>query len=492
MPYPNEHSCRLRDPDNFQDNSLHRVSRTHDSKKYVVITGRLKGKETMTEQTYRYPKEEWTPSEAQVHCNDHDGILFEPAEEEALMKQFWNEKPSRSNRRPDRYLCSIREHKFIDEDTVEVVASTGTINRLRERVRAKAWRVDNYLNNPVVLWSHDWDLFPIAKTVSLEVKEDQMVHRMVFSPLEMGQQAKILVREGFLNAVSYGFIINAFEIKKEQGQEIREVTDAEILELSWVNVPADAGALQTRSLYMMPNLELGNGILFRGAIPYKETPKADEGEDWDAGKEVADADVDDLKVMCAWYDAEYPNIKTSYKLPHHKAADPHAVVWRAVAAAGAAIMGARGGVDIPAGDVAGVKAHLGRHYAEFDKEPPWEREASVSSWARKMERMEHLVKELKSGKKDSPVDLEMLQEIMVITLDLRANIGQEALVDVIRSLGDLLGKEDTDVGGVLDDLSARWISTKISGQLSSENLERIRSINAEQGAMRERLKRLGR
>jgi hypothetical protein len=35
-------------------------------------------------------------------------------------------------------------------------------------------------------------------------------------------------------------------------------------------------------------------------------------------------------------------------------------------------MGARGGVDIPASDMPGVKSHLGKHYAQFEKTPPWE------------------------------------------------------------------------------------------------------------------------
>jgi len=453
--------------------------------------GRLKDEETMTEQAYRYPKETWGTGEARSHCEDHDGILFEPAEGEAVMEreQFWNSKPSPPLRRPDRYLYSIQEHAFINEDEIEVIATTGLPNRLNEVLPALALKTENYLKNPVVLWAHDWNQLPIGKTTQLKPKGEKMIHRVQFSPLELGQQVKLLYKQGFLNAWSYGFVINSYEDLKKDG--IRKITDAELLELSAVNVPADAGALSSRAIYAMPNLELGNGIQFRGAIPYKETPKADEGEAWDAGKEVAAADAADLKIMCAWYDAEYPNIKASYKLPHHKASGEHAVVWRAVSAAGAALMGARGGVDIPSGDVDGVKSHLGRHYEEFDKEPPWEREGSVSSWDRHIRRMEHLTKELKTGRRDSPVDLEMLQEIMSITLDLRANIGQEELVAVMKGLGEALGKDEANVNGVLDSLSARLISTGREPQTSKALIEGIRSIYAEQSVMRKTLERLG-
>lgn len=490
MPYENEHSCRLRDPDDFQDDSFRRTTRDHDGKEYSIISGRLKGEDTMTEQAYRYPKDIWAEGEARSHCTDHDGILFEPAEE-AAKDAFWGVKTSRPHRKPDRYMCSIGEHRFVDDDTVEVIATTGTINRLRERMRARACHVENYMKNPVVLWSHDWDSLPIAKTISLKAEGDQMIHRMVFSPLEMGQQVKMLIKEGFLNAVSYGFLINAFEIKKEQGQEIREITDADILELSWCTIPADAGALSTKTFYAMPNLELGNGIRFKGAIPYMETPKADEGEAWDVSKERSEADVDALKIMCAWYDAEYPNITSSYKFSHHRAADPHALVLKGLMAVGNMIMGARGGFEIPAADLSAVKDHLEMHYHEFGKDAPWERESSVSTWPRKMERLEHLTKELRKGKKESPVDLEMLQEAMCITIDLRANLGQEGLVEVMKDLGGLLGRADADVKKVLDDLSARWVNTKTPNQLSKESLEIIRSIHADQGEMRERLDRLG-
>ena len=45
-------------------------------------------------------------------------------------------------------------------------------------------------------------------------------------------------------------------------------------------------------------------------------------------------------------------------------------VWRGVAAAMAALKGARGGVDISSADRRGVYNHLARHYREFDEEPP--------------------------------------------------------------------------------------------------------------------------
>jgi len=80
-----------------------------------------------------------------------------------------------------------------------------------------------------------------------------------------------------------------------------------------------------------------------------------------------------LMKICAWYDSENPEVKQAYKLPHHKA-DGLKCNWKGTAAAMAALLGARGGVNIPDGDKSGVHSHLSRHYKQFDKEPPELRE----------------------------------------------------------------------------------------------------------------------
>jgi len=82
-PYPNEHACRLRNPDDFEEGTFRRTTRTSDGKKYSVIMGRLEGEDTLTEQAYRYDREVWEEGEAKTHCKDHDGT-FEPAKEKTF------------------------------------------------------------------------------------------------------------------------------------------------------------------------------------------------------------------------------------------------------------------------------------------------------------------------------------------------------------------------------------------------------------------------
>lgn len=81
-PYPSEHACRLRPPEDFEKDSFARDERDHEGKPYSVIMGKLAGEDTMTEQAYRYPKDEWEADAAQAHCEAADGT-FEAASQEA-------------------------------------------------------------------------------------------------------------------------------------------------------------------------------------------------------------------------------------------------------------------------------------------------------------------------------------------------------------------------------------------------------------------------
>jgi len=82
MPYPNEHSCRIKSPSLFQDGSFRRMNKKSDGKVFTLIIGKLKGQTTTTTQALRYPKTSWTKEQAKKHCKEHGGTTFEPAKEE--------------------------------------------------------------------------------------------------------------------------------------------------------------------------------------------------------------------------------------------------------------------------------------------------------------------------------------------------------------------------------------------------------------------------
>lgn len=75
-PYPNEHACRLAEPNLFSQ--FRRGTRDHEGKKYSIIYGKKKSDGKWGEQAYRYNKETWTASTAKKHCKTHKGS-FEAA-----------------------------------------------------------------------------------------------------------------------------------------------------------------------------------------------------------------------------------------------------------------------------------------------------------------------------------------------------------------------------------------------------------------------------
>jgi hypothetical protein len=48
-------------------------------------------------------------------------------------------------------------------------------------------------------------------------------------------------------------------------------------------------------------------------------------------------------------------------------------VPRGISAAGV-MQGARGGADLPQGDIEGAKRHLARYYEKMNDTPPWEQD----------------------------------------------------------------------------------------------------------------------
>ena len=250
--------------------------------------------------------------------------------------------------------------------------STNIPDRDSDILEPSGVKLENYRNNPVVLFAHDYSSLPVGKSLWEKVYPDYIESEVEFAPTAFAQDCKKLCEGNFLNAASVGFI--GIESKPIDGSQWgKRYTSWELLEWSVVPVPSNFGSLIQNAKAKGLNLDAMekelNQLEQKSAIPYKKYPLADEGAAWDGAAEIAVATVEDLKLMCAWYDAENTDVKQSYKLPHHLQADKN-TVWRAVMAAMAALFGARGGVDIPEADRKGVYEHLAGHYADFNKTPP--------------------------------------------------------------------------------------------------------------------------
>jgi len=227
-----------------------------------------------------------------------------------------------------------------------------------------------------------------------------------------GKETWALMKDGALTEGSFGYEAVKFDY---DGEGVRNLREVKLFELS--PVPLGMNPLTelraVKALLEGQHLPLGMSLYdallghvraaTKGALPPHNTPKADEGIEWDAGavlRQVEGAAA--LRRIHAWVDEDGdPEVKSSYKLPHHTADGK--VVLRAVQAAGGALMGGRGGVNLPESDMAGVKRHLQTHYHQFDRQAPWEEEAGLEAF---LELPALIAHELKIGRVLSAANVE--------------------------------------------------------------------------------------
>jgi hypothetical protein len=80
MPYPNEHSARVKRPGDFKEDSFRRMTIAPG---VSIIIGRLKGETVATTQSYRFDNTKFTEPEAKAWLKEHDVkyLSFEAATE---------------------------------------------------------------------------------------------------------------------------------------------------------------------------------------------------------------------------------------------------------------------------------------------------------------------------------------------------------------------------------------------------------------------------
>jgi ATP-dependent protease ClpP protease subunit len=87
MPYPNEHSCRLKPP-NYKRYARKNCYQKHEGKCIDFIFG-INAPNESELQAMRYKKDIWTAEDAQKHCDSQGGSFEEAASEQALAEGRW-------------------------------------------------------------------------------------------------------------------------------------------------------------------------------------------------------------------------------------------------------------------------------------------------------------------------------------------------------------------------------------------------------------------
>lgn len=127
----------------------------------------------------------------------------------------------------------------IDSNVYEVIASTDSVDRQGDSIDQSGWQLENYMRNPVMLWAHDYSELPVAKAIEVSIASGQLRVKFVFASAEANPKAaqiQKLYEEKFLNATSVGLI--------PLTRNGNIITKAELLEISFVPVPANQDALR--------------------------------------------------------------------------------------------------------------------------------------------------------------------------------------------------------------------------------------------------------
>ena len=310
--------------------------------------------------------------------------------------------PTISYRAPD-----TKQLRAVDRDTrtIDVIASTGSIDSHGTRIDQKGWILTQFKKNPVITWAHDDRGFtasaglPIARAKNIKVKDDQLVMKIEFpeeGKSRFSDNVFELMADGFLNAVSVGFEAIESEVIEEKGNDVRIFTKSKLLEVAVVTIPSNDEALVVRAKELGQDLdEIVRRTVTLEAIIEKEksvhgddedraehgvvptnvsTSLAPEEEEWSKPTlsdftdkpfgDLTDAEKRKIAGHFAWCLTVPPNSFGECKLPHHRASDGK-VVFRGLVAATGRLNQTDVGDDLPA-----VKRHLRAHYRAFEKDIP--------------------------------------------------------------------------------------------------------------------------
>lgn len=149
------------------------------------------------------------------------------------------------------FITKTKDATVEDSGTFECIVSTADVDRQGESVVQDGWDLSLFKMNPVVLFGHDYYSLPIGICDSIEVVDGRLVAKGRFAPADanpFAQQVRKLYDLKIMRATSVGFIV-----KEAQG---REITKAELIEFSFVPVPANPHALSMRDVQSL-GIDLG-------------------------------------------------------------------------------------------------------------------------------------------------------------------------------------------------------------------------------------------
>lgn len=151
-----------------------------------------------------------------------------------------NEESSPPTRTP---ASAVTSSINAEEKTLEIVISTKKQDRQGDIVEPAGLNFTEYLKNPVVLWAHDMSQPPVGKIIGIKRDDNQVTATVKFAETEFSNEVFNLYSDGYLNAWSVGFIPKKWTRLPKKDGAGAHITEAEVVEVSAVPVPANPEAL---------------------------------------------------------------------------------------------------------------------------------------------------------------------------------------------------------------------------------------------------------
>lgn len=119
-------------------------------------------------------------------------------------------------------------------------------------------------------------------------------------------------------------------------------------------------------------------------VDFQDLPLADRDREWDGAeanrrvREWAGAEegpTDRYRKAFVWFEPDDSDKFKGYKFQIADVVDGKLkAVPRGIISAAGVMQGARGGADLPRGDIDRVKRHLARYYEKMNDTAPWDRD----------------------------------------------------------------------------------------------------------------------
>lgn len=274
-------------------------------------------------------------------------------------RKIFDLKIKKAMEEEDKGIIEGLASTFNNEDRVQDIILPGAFTKSLNGFRSKQQNI------PLLFGHNDRDL-PLGGLDPNKTYEDSNGLNVVGKldlDTQRGRDAFSLLKKGFLNSFSIGFVSNDFDYRSGGGTVFKNV---DLMEVSIVNVPANP---------------MANISSVKTVTPYKDLPLTSEDRGWDKNAALprvkeftksTDSPSSTYKNAFLWYDADNPEDYGSYKLPYADVVDGSLkAVPRAIFAAAAALRGARSGVDIPDSDKDKIISNINKYYSKMGRTSPF-------------------------------------------------------------------------------------------------------------------------